>query len=68
MIEIKYTRDGVPEDIRYFKTVNEYVNWIFAERILCPEVKVLSIRRVFVKLFFLLRKISMLYYEKWIVY
>lgn len=33
MIEIKYTRDGVPEDIRYFKTVNEYVNWIFAERI-----------------------------------
>lgn len=46
MNEIKYTRDGVPEDIRYFKTVNEYVNWIFAERILCPEVKVLSIRRV----------------------
>ena len=25
MIEIKYTRDGVPEDVRYFKTVNEYV-------------------------------------------
>lgn len=46
MIEIKYTRNGVEEDIRYFKTVNEYVDWIFAERILYPKVKVLSKRRV----------------------
>lgn len=46
MIENKYTRDGVPEDVRYFKTVNEYVDWIKAERILYPEVKVLSKRRV----------------------
>lgn len=46
MIEIKYTRDGVPEDVRYLKTVNEYVDWIKAERILYPEVKVLSKRRV----------------------
>ena len=46
MIEIKYTRNGVKEDIRYFETVNEYVDWIFRERILCPEVKVLSKRRV----------------------
>lgn len=46
MIEIQYSRDGVKKDIRYFKTVNEYVDWIRAERILYPEVKVLSKRRV----------------------
>lgn len=46
MIEIKYTRNGVEEDIRYFKTVNEYVDWIRAERILYPEVKILNKRRV----------------------
>ncbi len=46
MIEIQYCRDGVEKDIRYFKTVNEYVNWIRTERILYPEVKVLSKRRV----------------------
>lgn len=46
MIEIKYTKDVVQEDVRYFKTVNEYVDWIRAERILYPEVKVLSKRRV----------------------
>lgn len=46
MIEIKYTRNDVPEDIRYFKTVNEYIDWLFRERILYPEVKILTIRRV----------------------
>lgn len=46
MIEIQYSRNGVERDIRYFKTVNEYVDWIRAERILYPEVKVLSKRRV----------------------
>lgn len=46
MIEIQYCRDGVEKDIRYFKTVMEYVNWIRLERVICPEVKVLSIRRV----------------------
>ncbi len=46
MIEIKYTRNGVEEDVQYFKTVNEYVDWIRAERILYPEVKILSKRRV----------------------
>ena len=46
MIEIKYTKDGVQEDVRYFKTVNEYVDWIRAERISYPEVKALSKRRV----------------------
>ena len=45
MIEIKYTKAGVQEDVRYFKTVNEYVDWIRAERISYPEVKVLSKRR-----------------------
>ena len=33
MIEIQYSRNGVERDIRYFKTVNEYVDWIRAERI-----------------------------------
>ena len=46
MIEIQYSRNGVEKDVRYFKTVNEYVDWIRAERILYPEVKVLSKRRV----------------------
>lgn len=46
MIEIQYTRNGVEKDIRYFKTINEYVDWIRTERILCPEVKILSKRRV----------------------
>lgn len=46
MIEIKYIKDGAQEDVRYFKTVNEYVDWIKPERILYPEVKVLSKRRV----------------------
>ena len=46
MIEIKYTKDGAQEDVRYFKTVNEYVDWIRAERISYPEVKVLSKRKV----------------------
>lgn len=46
MIEIKYSRNGVEEDTRYFKTVIEYVNWIRLERVICPEVKVLSKRRV----------------------
>ena len=44
MIEIKYTRDGVQEDVRYFKTVNEYVDWIKAERILYPEVDSLCVK------------------------
>lgn len=39
MIEIQYSRNGVEKDIRYFKTVNEYVDWIRAERILYPEVR-----------------------------
>lgn len=46
MIEIKCTRNGVEEDVQYFKTVNEYVDWIRAERTLYTEVKVLSKRRV----------------------
>lgn len=46
MIKIEYSRDGVPKDVRYFKTIIEYVNWMRAERILCPEVRILSIRRV----------------------